>query len=273
MLTSYALLAPILPTLLMDEHRRHYTEMLTALAEASKRFFAESPAVVVVLSARWNAPGPFRVDAGRRHATITDYADLGVEVRHDCSGSPALARALVGAGLRDGVHVAAATRGVDSGVTVPMHFLTPRPRLPVVPLSLPPRAAAECRAWGDVIRRVLAAWPERAAFVVGGGLSRNEHAWNLKREVPEARAFDEWALGALQRGAWNEVSARDPALSEKAKPEAGLLHLEVLRGFLGDDARGTLLCYESGPGGGAALMEFEPAPLPAAEDAAAGGAK
>jgi 4,5-DOPA dioxygenase extradiol len=272
MLTSYALLAPVLPTLLVDEHRRHYTPMLTALAEASKRFFAETPAAVVVLSARWNAPGPFRVDAGRRHDTITDYADLGVEVRHDCPGSPALARALVAAGLRDGVHVAEATRGVDSGVTVPMHFLTPRPRLPVVPLSLPPRSPGECRAWGHSIRAALAAWPERAAFVVGGALSRNEHAWNLRREVPEALAFDEWALSALTRGAWSELSSRDPALAEKAQPEAGLLHLEVLRGFLGDDVQGTLLCYESGPGVGAALMEFVPAPLPAARSAAAGGA-
>jgi 4,5-DOPA dioxygenase extradiol len=246
--------------------------MLTALGEASKRFFAETPAVVVALSARWSAPGPFRVDAGRRHDTITDYADLGVEVRHDCPGSPALARALVEAGLRDGVHVATATRGVDSGVAVPMHFLTPRPRLPVVPLSLPPRPAGECRAWGASIRRTLAAWPERAAFVVGGGLSRNEHAWNLRRDVPESRAFDEWALAALQRGAWQELSARDPALAEKAQPEAGLLHLEVLRGFLGDDVRGTLLCYESGPGVGAALMEFVPEPLPEAKRAAADGA-
>src|SRR5436190_219077 len=177
MLTSSALLAPVLPTLLVDEHRRHYTPMLTALAEASKRFVAETPAAVVVLSARWNAPGPFRVDAGRRHDTITDYADLGVEVRHDCPGNPAL-----------------------------------------------------------------------------------------------ARAFDEWALASLQRGAWSELSGRDPALAEKAQPEAGLLHLEVLRGFLGDDVQGTLLCYESGPGVGTALMEFVPAPPPAAERAAAGGA-
>ena len=272
MLTAHALLAPILPTLLVDEHRRHHTEMLAAFGEASRRLFAETPAVVVVLSARWSASGPFRVDAGRRHTTITDYADLGVEVRHDCTGNPALARALVAAGLRDGVHVAEATRGVDSGVTVPMHFLTPRPRLPVVPLSLPPRPAAECRAWGDTIRRVLAAWPERAAFVVGGALSRNEHAWNLKRDVPEARAFDEWALGALQRGAWSELSARDPTLSEKAQPEAGLLHLEVLRGFLGGDVPGTLCCYESGPGVGAALMEFEPVPVADAKSAATGGA-
>ena len=87
MLTAHALLAPVLPTLLVDEHRHHYTAMLTALGEASKRFFAEAPAAVVVLTARWNAPGPFRVDAGRRHDTITDYAALGVEVRHDCPGA------------------------------------------------------------------------------------------------------------------------------------------------------------------------------------------
>jgi aromatic ring-opening dioxygenase catalytic subunit (LigB family) len=272
MLTAHALLAPVLPTLLVDEHRHHHTEMLNALAAASKQLFAEAPAAVVVLSARWNAPGPFRVDAGARHDTITDYADFGVEVRHDCPGSPALARALVAAGVRDGVHVAVATRGVDSGVTVPMHFLTPRPRLPVVPLSLPPRSTAECRAWGESIRKALAAWPERAAFVVGGALSRNEHAWKLRRDVPEARAFDEWALGALQRGAWNELAVRDPALAEKAQPEAGLLHLDVLRGFLGGDTRGTLLCYEAGPGVGAALMEFEPAVVPDLKRAAAGEA-
>ena len=118
---------------------------------------------------------------------------------------------------------------------------------------------------------MLAAWPERALFVVGGALSRNEHAWNLKRDVPESLAFDTWALGALQRGAWDELAARDPALAEKAQPEAGLLHLEVMRGFLGDDVQGTLLCYESGPGVGTALMQFEPAPT-AAQRAAAGGA-
>jgi aromatic ring-opening dioxygenase catalytic subunit (LigB family) len=272
MLTSHALLAPVLPTLLVDQHRGHATEMLTALGEASNRLYAQSPVAVVVLSARWRAPGPFRVDAGRRHETITDYADLGVEARHDCPGNPALARTLVEQGMRAGVHVAAATRGVDSGVTVPMHFLTPRPRLPVVPLSLAPRPAAQCRAWGESIRRTLGAWPERVAFVVGGALSRNDHAWSLRREVPESLVFDAWALAALQRGAWDELAARDPKLVEKAQPEAELLHLEVLRGFLGEDVHGTLLCYESGPGVGAALMEFEPA-VPAEKSAAAGGAR
>ena len=191
MLTSHALLVPHLPTLLVDEHRRHRTPMLEALARASERFLAESPEAVVVLSARWEAPGPLLVDSARRHGTITDYTGFGVEVRYDCDGDPALARALVEAGQKAGVRVAATTRGVDSGVTVPMHFLAPSRSLPVVPLSVARRPAEECRAWGKAVRAVLAAWPRRTALVVGGLLSRNEHAWNLRREVPEAREFDE----------------------------------------------------------------------------------
>lgn len=262
MLISHALVAPHLPTLVLDEHRGHRTEMLGALGAASERLLAEAPQAIVVMSARWNAPGPFRVDAGRRHRTLTDYPGLGVELRYDCAGLPALARALVTAGERAGLPVGLATRGVDSGATVPLHFLAPGARLPVVPLSLPSRTASECRAWGVTIRRTIAAWPERVAFVIGGVLSLNLHAWSLRREVPEAREFDAWALDALARGAWDELEhVPHASILEHAQPESMLRHLAVMRGFLGEDRAGTVRCYESGPGVGAALLEFEVEPI------------
>src|SRR5262245_66221534 len=118
--------------------------MLDALRREAERLADERPTTVVVVSARWISEGPFLVDAGRRHRTLTDYAGFGVEVRYDCAGHPALARALVDAGTRAGVRVAAAKRGVDSGVTVPLHFLLPAPAGPVVPLSLADRSAEEC---------------------------------------------------------------------------------------------------------------------------------
>ena len=261
MLTSRALLVPTLPTLLVDEHRHHRTEMLAALGAQSARLQAESPQIVVALSARWVSEGPFLVDAGRRHRTLTDYPGFGVEVRYDCQGHPELARELVAAGTRAGVRVAAATRGVDSGVTVPLHFLLPSPEAPVVPLSLADRSPGECRAWGSVLRQTLAARPERIAFVVGGLLSDNQHAWNLGRALPEARDFDERVLDALRTGAWETVSHREPGEVERVQPQAGLRHLDVLRGFLEHDAPGVVGCYESSPGVGAALVEFavEPA--------------
>ena len=256
MLTSRALLVPTVPTLLVDEHRGHQTGMLSALAAQAERLRAESPEIVVALSARWMSEGPFRVDAGRRHRTLTDYAGFGVEVRYDCPGHPGLARALVEAGSRAGVRVATATWGVDSGITVPLHFLLPSHGVPVVPLSLADRTAAECRAWGGVLRQTMGARPERIAFVVGGMLSDNQHAWTLGREVPETRAFDERVLAALAGGAWGSLSPASPDEAERAQPQAGLRHLEVLRGVLQRDVAGVIDCYESSPGVGAALIEF-----------------
>ena len=263
MLTSRALLVPHLPTLLVDEHRGHRTEMLEALAGVSERLLGEAPDAAVVLSARWEVDGPFLVDTGRHHRTITDYPGLGVEVRYDCVGHPALARALVEGGQRSGVHVAPTERGVDSGVTVPMHFLVRARNLRVVPLSLSRRSSEECRAWGRSLRAALEARKERVVFVVGGMLSFNQHAWSLKREVPESRELDERILAALRAGDWASLSAGHPRLFEQARPEAALRHLEVMRGFLSGDVPGAVVCYEAGPGVGAALMEFglaEPVP-------------
>jgi aromatic ring-opening dioxygenase catalytic subunit (LigB family) len=256
MLTPRALLAPTLPTLLVDEHRGHRTPMLVALAEQAALLKAEAPEIVVGLSASWESEGPFLVDAGRCHRTLTDYSGFGVEVRYDCAGHPTLARELVAAGTRAGVRVAATTRGVDSGVTVPLHFLLPARTLPVVPLSLADRTPEECRAWGLVLRRTLAARPERVAFVVGGMLSYHEHAWKLGREVPSGRAFDERVLEAVGSGRWEAARQVGAEEAERVRPQAGLRHLDVLRGFLMRDAAGRVACYESSPGVGAALVEF-----------------
>lgn len=259
--------APHLPTLVLDEHRGHRTRMLEALNAASHELLAAAPQAVVAMSARWNAPGPFRVDAGRRHRTLTDYPGLGVELRYDCPGHPGLARALVAAGERSGVPVGLGARGVDSGVSIPLHFMLPGPRVPVVPLSLPPRGVSECRAWGAALRRALEARPERIAFVVGGVLSHNLHAWGFGRDVPEARELDEWALDALRRGAWSDLHApRARAVLDQAQPEAMLRHFDVMRGFLGEDRPGDVRCYESGPGVGAALIAFDLEPAPETAD-------
>jgi 3,4-dihydroxyphenylacetate 2,3-dioxygenase len=256
MLTSRVLLVPTISTLLVDEHRRHRTEMLAALEAESEALRAESPEVVVALSARWMSEGPFLVGGAKKHRTLTDYSGFGVEVRYDCPGHPALARALVEAGTRARVRVAEGNRGIDSGITVPLHFLLPERRVPVVPLSLADRSAAECRAWGAVMRRTLDARPERIAFVVGGMLSDNQHAWGLGRDVPEAVDLDARLLDAMAGGRWESMTSVDAAIAEQAQPQAGLRHLEVLRGFLTSDAPGAVRCYESGPGVGGALVEF-----------------
>jgi aromatic ring-opening dioxygenase catalytic subunit (LigB family) len=240
--------------------------MLTALGALRERFAAEPPEVVVAVSAHWQPRGPFLVDEGRRHSTLTDYSGFGVEVRYDCPGHPALARALVEAGVRAGLRVAAAERGVDHAITVPLHFLLPKPHLPVVPLSMTLRPEAECRRWGEVLAAALRKRPERVSFLVSGAFAHDLHSWSLRRDVPEAVELDDLLLSALQKGAWDATDGVAPELRERAKPEAELRHLALLRGFLGGDVAGKLLAYERGPGVGAVLMEF---PLSSAEGARA----
>lgn len=268
MLTPRVLLAPHLPTLLVDHRRGHHTPMLGALHVAGEELRAAKPAAVVVLSARWQSDGPFLVGEDRAHTTLTDYGGFGVEVRYDCPGHQKLARALVDAGVRARMRVAANRRGLDSGVTVPMRFLVPAKDIPVVPLSLGAQPPEACAAWGRTLRAALAAWPDRVGFVVGGVLGFNRHAWEMGRAVPEADAFSSWAVDALARGAWSDLAAPDPRLVLRAEPEAGLRHLHLLRGFLDADVGGVVRCYEAGPGVGAALIAFdvpgvEPLPEPA----------
>lgn len=257
MLTSRALLVPHLPTLLVDETRGDITEMIEAIQAQARHLREEKPDAVVALSARWTSAGPFFADGGKRHRSLIDEPGYGVEPRYDCTGFPELARALVDIAIQGGVRAGLAQHGVDSGVAVPMHFLAPEKLWPVVPVSISEASREEHRAWGAALRRAMAARPERIAFVVGGALSLNQHAFNLRRDVPEAVEFDRRVLESIEHGAWDELPLHEARLAERAQPEAGLKHLEVLRGFLLSDAPGRVRCHESSPGVGAALIEFE----------------
>lgn len=230
--------------------------MRTAFANAGARLQAFAPRAVVALSARWQSSGAFLVDPAKRHRTITDYAGFGVEVRYDCDGHPGLARAIVAEGERSRVRIASAQRGVDSGISVPMHFLAPVRTLPLVPVSLADQPAASCRGFGAALRRAIEAWPEPVAFVVGGMLSFNQHAWRLGRDVPEAGLLDEQVLDLIGRADWEGLATLDPKWAERAQPEAELRHLEVLHGFVGADVTGDVRCYEASPGTGSALVEW-----------------
>jgi aromatic ring-opening dioxygenase catalytic subunit (LigB family) len=257
MLRPRVLLAPTLATLALDEFRHHHTPMLEAFAAEAARLAADPPSLVIALSARWHSDGPFHVDIGARHRTLTDFGGFGVELRYDCPGHPTVARALVEAGERAGIRVGPAKRGVDSGVTVPLHFLLPARQVPVVPLSVADLAPEACRAWGAVVRRALDAREESVLFVAGGLLSADFHSWSFRREVPEATAFDEHTLELFEAGGWDRLREVDTATLERAHPDAELRHLDILRGLLGSDAPGEVLAYEPAPGIGAALVAFD----------------
>ncbi len=256
MLTSAAYLLPSVPTMLIDEQRGDYTEMIEALMLTGERLLAEEPAAIVAVSARWRSSGPFQADESPRHSSVIDLPGWGVEPRYDCPGHPALARALVDKALERGLRAGTAQHGTDTAISIPLHFVARSRRVPVVPVSIGDGPLEDHRAWGEALRHALNAWPERVAFVVCGALSFSEHDFNLRRDVPEGAATDQRVLEALRDGAWSELARLEPAAAERARLESGLRHLEVMRGFLLVDAPGEVLAYETSPGIGVALAAF-----------------
>ena len=133
---------------------------------------------------------------------------------------------------------------LDYAFYVPLHFTMPEPPLPIVPLYvnvyLPPQPAPRrCYAWGQTLRRVLDARPERVALVASGGLS---HYPGTDRYASPDYEFDRALLASLGEGRGPETAR----LTGDELDKAGNVELRTwitLLGALGS-ARAGVLCYE-----------------------------
>jgi hypothetical protein len=105
---------------------------------------------------------------------------------------------------------------VDHSVLVPLHFLTPRMQIPIVPVFIngvapPLPLSRRCFALGEMVRAAVEAWPgaERVAVLASGSFS-------LEVSGPRVGITDydwlETVLGCLSR-------AEVPALLEQATTE------------------------------------------------------
>jgi aromatic ring-opening dioxygenase catalytic subunit (LigB family) len=136
---------------------------------------------------------------------IEDPAWLGIECTR-VPGNADLSRRLIGEVMND-VDVAFAEEWkFDHGIMVPLHFLTPRFDLPVVPVNIncqgPPLTPLK-RAWafGAALRRACDAVPERIALVGTGGISH----WPA---TPDSGKINEaWDRDFLDRWARNDREA------------------------------------------------------------------
>ena len=106
---------------------------------------------------------------------IEDEAWLGIR-RHTIPGAPDLSERLIKHVMND-IDVAYAEEWkFDHGIMVPLHFLTPRYDLPIIPVNIncqgPPLTPLHrTYAFGRALRQACDAVPERVALVGTGGIS------------------------------------------------------------------------------------------------------
>jgi aromatic ring-opening dioxygenase catalytic subunit (LigB family) len=154
----------------------------------------------------------------------------------------------------------------DHGIMVPLHFLTPRFDLAVVPMNIncqgPPLAPLH-RAWalGAALRRAAEAAPERIAIVGTGGISH----WPA---TPDSGKINEaWDREFLAHWQANDKAAMLAYTDESTYREAGQGGFEI-RTFIAVAAaangRGTLHHYRPIPAFavGCTIAEMSIGPCP-----------
>ena len=151
-------------------------------------------------------------------------------------GNVDLSRRLIESVMRDIDLAFAEEWKFDHGIMVPLHFLTPRFDLPVIPVNINcqgPPLTPLARAWafGEALRRACDAAPERIAVVGTGGISH----WPA---TPDSGKVNEpWDREFLRRWSGNDREALLSYTDEATYREAGQGGFEI-RTFIAIAAAG-----------------------------------
>jgi len=160
---------------IVDEYYKAYDDMRVAL-EAAK------PDALIVIAAEHfanffmnNMPAYCMGMGDEYEGPIEDPEWLGIP-RTKVPGCPDLSERIIKEVMKD-VDVAYAQEWkFDHGISVPLHFLTPKYDLPIIPVNIncqgPPLTPLH-RAWafGEALRKAADSVPERIAIVGTGGIS------------------------------------------------------------------------------------------------------
>ncbi|MCI0548585.1 MAG: hypothetical protein L0027_15035 [Candidatus Rokubacteria bacterium] len=192
-------------------------DALRALDEMRERLEAACPDVIVLFTndhlLNWpiNNTPEYTVGIGPEHVGPADWYDEWLALqKYRIPGHPALARHLVNEGARRRLGLAYLREmQFDDGVSVPMHYLNPAGRIPLVPVTMNctvPPIPTPVRAYevGATVRDLLRAYPghERVAVLATGGLSHEPGGPRYFRVDEE---FDRWFLDLLKRGDHAEI--------------------------------------------------------------------
>lgn len=187
--------------------------LVIVAAEHFANFFMDNmPAFAIGMADHYDGP-------------IEDPGWLGIE-KTRVPGNAALSRRLI-RDVMEEVDVAFAEEWkFDHGIMVPLHFLTPRFDLPVIPVNIncqgPPLTPLK-RAWafGSALRRACDAAPERIALVGSGGISH----WPA---TPDSGKINEpWDRQFLDRWARNDREGLLSYTDEATYREAGQGGFEI----------------------------------------------
>lgn len=213
-----------------------------AWAELGRRL--PHPDAVLIASAHWETSVPM-VTGNPRPETIHDFGGFPQElyaIQYPAAGAPDLASKVVGllkgAGITAGID---GCRGLDHGAWVPLRWMYPDARIPVIQLALQPaRGTAHHFALG----RALAPLSNENVLIIGSGhATHNLRDWSGHRGNDEpmryAVDFTRWLeerLAAHDTQALIDYRDQAPGAARAHPTEEHFLPLLVAYGAAGENA-------------------------------------
>lgn len=181
-------------------------------------FLNNMPTFAVGVAETTAGPNDLYLTRMPRYEDIPGDASLGLHLRHEG----------IGRGFDLGL---VQDFEVDHSITVPLHFLTPRMDVPIVPIFVnglvpPIPGSKRCYALGEAVRDATEAWPEqkRVAVVASGVFSLDIGSPRGGGPIPDP----EWAARVTDHLAHARVSQLlDEATSERMF-QAGNISGELL---------------------------------------------
>jgi 3,4-dihydroxyphenylacetate 2,3-dioxygenase len=223
------------------------------------------PDAIIIASAHWVTTFHHYVSGASRLAgllTATEAPDLIRSVPYDYPGDPELAQALVAAGVAERVPAiltAESTLPLDYGTVIPLRYLTPDGRIPIVPISLCHLAdLAETLRWGRAIRAAVCAGRKRVVLAVTGALSHRLVRGPERWPEMDCRELDDRMMDLFTAGDLVALETSLGEFTQAAQVEAGGRHLALLIGALGSGYRGRVLGYGPSSGSGNAVVTLSP---------------
>jgi aromatic ring-opening dioxygenase catalytic subunit (LigB family) len=227
------------------------------LAEMRAALEAAKPDAVIIIAAEHfanffmnNMPAFAIGMADHYEGPIEDENWLGI-ARRRIPGNAELSQRIISAAMQDVDLAYAEEWKFDHGIMVPLHFLTPEYKIPVIPVNIncqgPPLAPLH-RVWafGEALRRACDSVPERIALVGTGGISH----WPA---TPDSGKINEaWDRDFLDRWSRNDKAA---LLSYKDKD----IYREAGQG--GFEVRTFVSVAAATHGGEGKVWFYEPIPI------------
>lgn len=231
-----AFLVPHPPILVPEVARGRNAEIQTtarSMQALAAQLDEAQPDALVLMS-------PHAPMIGRKIAVITGHryqgslAQFGAgEARLDAACDGDLAAAIVDAAGEDALLIETGTAApLDHGALVPLSFLDPGSRHPLVLLSIALNGMATFERVGAAIGRAAEHLGRRIVFVGSGDLSHRLTPDAPAGYVPEAAKFDREIVRILEKGDLDALADLDPELVERAG-ECGLRSIYTAAGYVG----------------------------------------